>query len=101
MPAIIKYTEHADEWMQKVYRDWIAAVGVAPVKPDFSALVGKAHTYQLMRDLVNYYREHNQPIELAAADAKTALYAFAKAMKTYCEKHKRFRATHGRRVYER
>ena len=40
-----------------------------------------------MRDLVNYYRERNIPTELVAADANTALYAFAEAMKTFCEKH--------------
>jgi hypothetical protein len=49
--------ERADEWRQNVNQTWAAAVGVGPIDPELSGLVGKGHTYRIMRDLVHYYRE--------------------------------------------
>lgn len=81
-----EYAEHADKWLQWVYQAWCLEVGVVPIKPEFSALVGKAHTYRVMRDLVKDYLECSIPTELVAAKARTALFEFAEAMKIFWEK---------------
>jgi hypothetical protein len=88
MPPIEKYLEHAPELAQEVVNTWGAlAQSRASFKPEFSALMDKAHRYRMLTRVVDNHREHNVLTEETDAEQKAAHHEFALAYKIFREKN--------------
>ncbi len=88
MEPLEKYLARAPELARDVINTWGAlAQGNASFKPEFSALMDKAHRYRTLTRVVDNHREHNVLTEETDAEQKAALREFAFAYKIFWEKN--------------
>jgi hypothetical protein len=92
MDTLEEYLERADELVQEVYKAYGEVGNIAPLTPEFSALLDKAFRYKNANRVADNHREHGVLTEKVADAVKTTRQTFAEAYKNFWEKHETPRA---------